>query len=57
VRKVEATCGTEVVFPDFGIKRELPLNKPVLIELTPQKKGDFEFACGMGMLHGTLIVQ
>lgn len=56
VRKVEATCGTEVVLPDYGIKRELPLNQPVVIEFTPAKAGEFKFACGMDMLRGKLVV-
>lgn len=29
IRKVEATCGTEIVLGSYGIERELPLNKPV----------------------------
>jgi RND family efflux transporter MFP subunit len=56
-RKVEQGCGTEVVFPDYGIRRELPFNTPVVIEFTPGKAGEFKFACGMDMLHGKLIVR
>jgi plastocyanin domain-containing protein len=29
----------------------------VVIEFTPTKSGDIAFACGMNMLHGTIIVQ
>jgi len=57
VRTTDKTCGTEVVFPSLNIKRALPLNEPVVIEFTPQKSGDIAFACGMNMLHGTVIVQ
>lgn len=56
-RKAEATCGTEIEFPDLGIRRQLPLNQPVSIEFTPQKSGEFTFACGMNMLKGKLIVR
>ena len=56
-RKVEATCGTEIEFPDLGIRRQLPLNQPVAIEFTPQKSGEFTFTCGMDMLKGKLIVR
>jgi Cu+-exporting ATPase len=45
------------VFPSLNIKRALPLNEPVVIEFTPAKSGDIAFACGMNMLHGTLVVQ
>src|SRR6185503_17911098 len=47
-RKDEKTCGTEIVLPDYGIKRTLPLNKPVVIEFTP-RRGDVAFTCGMNM--------
>jgi membrane fusion protein, heavy metal efflux system len=57
VRKVEATCGVEIVLADYNIKRELPLNQPVVVEFTPAKTGEFKFACGMNMLRGKIIVQ
>src|SRR5688572_33310529 len=57
VRTTDATCANEVVFPEFGIQRELPLNQPVVITLTPTKKGEFSFTCGMKMMRGKLIVQ
>jgi plastocyanin domain-containing protein len=57
VRTSDATCGTEVAIPALNIKRALPLNQPVTLELTPQKTGEMEFVCGMGMLRGTIVVQ
>lgn len=57
LRTTDQTCGTEVVFPSLNITRALPLNEPVVIEFTPAKAGDIAFACGMHMLHGTVIVQ
>jgi plastocyanin domain-containing protein len=57
VRTTDKTCGTEVVFPSLNIKRALPLNEPVVIEFTPAKPADIAFACGMGMLQGTVVVQ
>jgi membrane fusion protein, heavy metal efflux system len=57
VRKVEATCGSEIVLADYNIKRELPFNQPVTVEFTPSKSGAFKFACGMDMLRGKIIVQ
>jgi len=57
VRTTDRTCGTEVVFPSLNIKRALPLNEPVVIEFTPAKSGDIAFACGMNMLHGTVVVR
>lgn len=57
VRTTDKTCGTEVVFPSLNIKRALPLDDAVVIEFTPAKSGDIAFACGMNMLHGTIVVQ
>ena len=56
-RAVKDTRGTEVVLPDFNIKRTLGLNEPVVIEFTPKKSGKFGFACGTGMLRRRVIVQ
>lgn len=57
VRKVEETCATEVVIADFGITRDLPLNKSVVIEFTPNKAGEFSFACDMKMIGGKIVVR
>jgi membrane fusion protein, heavy metal efflux system len=57
LRTTDQTCGTEVVFPSLNIRRALPLNEPVVIELTIPKSGGIAFACGMNMLHGTVVVQ
>jgi plastocyanin domain-containing protein len=56
VRKTDETCAREVVIKDYGIERKLPLNEPVIVELTP-RKGEFTFACGMNMLKGKWIVE
>lgn len=56
-RKTDATCGTEIVFPDYSITKKLPLNEPVIIEFTPKKSGEINFTCGMKMLKGKVIVR
>lgn len=56
-RDEEASCSEEILFPDFGIRRELPAFQTTLIELLPQQAGRFEFTCGMGMLRGSLLVK
>ncbi|HUF23430.1 MAG TPA: efflux RND transporter periplasmic adaptor subunit [Vicinamibacterales bacterium] len=55
-RTSEATCATEVVFPSLGIKRALPLNTPVAIDI-PAQAGEIAFVCGMDMLRGAVVVQ
>lgn len=57
VRKTDKTCATEIVIPEYNIKRQLPLNKPVVVEFTPKKAGDIAFACGMGMFSGKIVAQ
>lgn len=57
IRKTEQTCATEIVFPDFDIEKPLPLNEPVVIEITPTKTGEFRFTCGMNMYNGKMVVK
>jgi plastocyanin domain-containing protein len=56
VRKEYGPCTKEVVFPALGIRRELPTNTPVVIELPSLKAGEYEFKCGMNMVRGTIVV-
>ena len=57
IRKDPNNCLEEVVLGDFKIKKYLPLNQKVTIELTPQKEGEFKYSCGMNMFHGKIIVR
>lgn len=50
-------CTEEVVLPDFGIRTWLPEHETTPVEFTPVTPGTYEFACGMGMVHGRLIVE
>jgi len=56
LRKDSNSCLEEVILADFKVRKFLPLNAKTEIEITPEKKGDFDFSCGMGMFHGKLIV-
>lgn len=49
-------CSEEVVIPEFQVKRFLPAHQRTPVEFTPTHAGSFDFACGMGMLHGKLVV-
>lgn len=57
IRKDPSSCLEEVVLGDFKIRKHLPLNQKVTVELTPQKSGEFGYACGMNMYHGKIIVK
>ncbi len=56
-RKDPSSCLEEVVLSDFKIRKHLPLNQTVAIEITPQKTGEFGFTCGMNMYHGKIVVK
>lgn len=49
-------CSDELVIPEFRIHRTLPPHQRTAVEFTPDAPGTFDFKCGMGMLHGKLIV-
>jgi plastocyanin domain-containing protein len=51
-----SSCTEEVVIPDFGIRSFLPSGRTTPVEFTPSAPGSHEFACGMGMVRGTIIV-
>lgn len=57
VRLTDRTCGTEIVFPDFGINRPLPLGQAVVVNIIPKKTGRIGFTCGMNMMHGKLMIR
>lgn len=56
-RKTDATCAREIVIADTGVQRDLPLDREVAITFTPERRGELHYACGMGMVSGTLHVQ
>jgi plastocyanin domain-containing protein len=49
-------CTEEVVLPAFGIRTYLPAHRTTAVRFTPGP-GTFEFACGMGMVRGTIIAE
>lgn len=57
VREEDRPCTREIVFPSLGIRRTLPVGKPVTVALRPERVGTIEFTCGMNMLRGTLEVR
>ncbi len=55
-RRENSDCTARVVFPDFRLSKSLPPFRTTTVELTPEAPGEYGFACGMNMLHGTLVV-
>jgi hypothetical protein len=56
LRKDAQNCAREVVFPELGIRKALPPNQTVLVDVPATKGGELHFACGMGMFRGALVL-
>lgn len=56
-RREATDCSNRVVLPDFDISRALPAFATTAIEFTPDRPGEYPFACGMNMYRGTIVVE
>ena len=57
LRKDPSPCAEQVIFDDFDISAQLPVDEYKDVTLTPQKKGEYDFTCQMQMYRGTLVVK
>lgn len=57
LRTTDETCAKEVVFPDVGIKKDLPLRKPVVVDVPADTARKLTFQCGMAMYKGAVVVK
>jgi plastocyanin domain-containing protein len=55
IRKTDSTCSTQITIPSMKIKKELPLNQPVIVAIGKLEKGEIRFGCGMNMMDGGRI--
>lgn len=56
-RDEASSCSDTVIFGDLGIARPLPAFQTTAVEFTPNRAGEFNWTCGMGMLRGKLVVE
>ena len=56
-RQESGDCTSRVVFPDLQLSAALPAYQRTTVRLVPTEAGTFGFACGMNMIHGTLIIE
>ena len=56
-RKDPSGCFEQVVFPDFGISENLPVNQIYPIEIDTSKPGEYKYACGMNMFFGKVVIK
>jgi Cu+-exporting ATPase len=55
-RQESGECTSQVVFADLRVTAGLPAYTRTTVRLRPDRAGTFGFACGMNMIHGTLVV-
>jgi hypothetical protein len=53
----EENCAGEVVFKSLNIKKTLPVGELVLIDIPTDKSGEINFACGMNMYKGKIVIE
>ncbi|MFI6764993.1 heavy metal translocating P-type ATPase [Streptomyces sp. NPDC050355] len=56
-RQESGECTSRVVFPDLRVNAGLPAFARTTVRVSPDRAGTFGFACGMNMIHGTLLVE
>ncbi|HUZ54338.1 MAG TPA: cupredoxin domain-containing protein [Streptosporangiaceae bacterium] len=56
-RQESGDCTSRVVFPDLAVSAALPAFGRTTVRLDPAQAGLFGFACGMNMIHGTLVAE
>ncbi|MBB6171862.1 Cu+-exporting ATPase [Nocardiopsis mwathae] len=56
-RQEAGECTSRVVFSDLQVSAGLPAHARTTVRLNPDRAGSFGFACGMNMIHGTLLVE
>lgn len=56
-RTSDEGCGQQLVFPDLDIRRDLPLDEQVAVDITMPASGALQFTCGMAMYRGAIVVR
>ena len=56
-RTTDDGCGQQLVFPDLNIRKDLPLNQAVTVDVTMPASGKIAFACGMDMYRGSVVAK
>ena len=57
VRIDEQNCGDEIVFKDLNIRKKLPVGEVVTVNIPTDKSGEINFACGMNMFKGKILIE
>ncbi|GFZ26523.1 cupredoxin domain-containing protein [Lactobacillus corticis] len=49
-------CLSHVVFKDLNVDSDLTAQKVTKINIPTDKPGEYNFACGMDMFHGKIVI-
>lgn len=55
--KDSTACLSHVVFDKLGVDRDLTKQAQTSIEIPTDQAGEIDFACGMNMFHGKVVVK
>ena len=56
-RQEDGDCSSKVIFSDFALSRFLAPFRETTVELIASRPGTYGFACGMNMIHGSLLIE
>lgn len=56
-RTSDEGCAQQLVFPELGERRDLPLDEPVAVDITMPASGELQFTCGMDMFRGAVVAR
>lgn len=56
-RTTDDGCGQQLVLKEQNIRKDLPLQEPVAVDITMPASGKVTFACGMDMYRGAVVVE
>jgi Cu+-exporting ATPase len=55
-RQEAGDCTSQVVFPDFDVRADLPAFATTTVDLPAHAPGHFDFSCGHQMVHGQIDI-
>lgn len=55
--KDSTACLSHVVFSKLGVDEDLTKQPVTTVDIPTDKSGEYDFACGMDMFHGKVIVK
>ena len=57
VRTSDRGCLQQVQSQSLGFKLDLALNEPQTVTIATKQAGTYDFACGMDMVHGKVVIE